>query len=638
MSSLPDEAASEPVPDELEVDEAGQLRLAVEEADQLPEDSASTLSVPVDFSDDRPPRLTRVALKHFKSFHTLTAELSTFNVLVGANNAGKSTLLQAISLIYTLLKLHRQGDTLLRAGRLVPTSALPVANLRDMWFQRRTRQGRAANIPIVLRAEFSDGSYVQFAIRLVFGNANSRMEAEQGMSGTRLRALLAHPAVWVPSAVGIVRDEEYRTTARREGLVNAGRHNEVIRNLLLALYNENHQGFSRLQEILAQRFNADLGDVRFEEDLDQFVTAEYRGASVRHDLYSAGAGFIQVVQLLAFVLTRSPSIVLLDEPDAHLHSSLQRIIIEVLEELSQDTGVQVLLATHSKEIINFVDPSRLLLVRSGEERVELVGNQVTPITVLRGLGAIDNVDAYTLLRNRRCLFVEGPDDEVVLSRLAAKLGLRHFSGDDRVVAIPVGGADRFEHVTQLDVLEQFLGHEIASLEVRDRDGRTEEHRTRAVEQARRPLHILQRDSIESYLLCPAILARTVNQLLEERNRPGATDGAAIEEMILQISEELRPEVEDRCAERYSLDVFRAQRSYPDIKEANQAARALVQRNWQQLDQRLEVVSGKTLLRRVRAAIQNRYGVNFGNERLAESYLPDEIPQELAEVLTRVGQL
>lgn len=472
---------------QLEEGDDGQLRLAVDEADQTVEESDALLSVPTSITEGRPPRITRVELKNFKSFSSLNAQLGSFNVLVGANNAGKSTLLQAIGLVYTLLKLHRQGDSLNRAGRLVPTSALPVANLRDMWFRRRTRQGRANNIPVGLRADFSDGSHVEFGVRLVFGNANSKVESETGMSGERLNALLGHPAAWVPSSVGVVRDEEYRTNARREGLVNAGRQNEVIRNLLLALKHDNEAGFLRLQEILLQRFNADLGTVQFDDDLDQLVTARYRGASgVSHDLYSAGAGFVQVVQLLAFVLTRSPSVVLLDEPDAHLHSSLQRIIVEILEELSAERGVQVLIATHSKEIINFVDPSRLLLLRSGESQTELISEQVTPITVLRSLGSIDNVDAYTLLRNRRCLFIEGPDDEVILSRFAAKLNMRHFAGDDRVIVIPVGGADRFEHVAQLDVLEGFLGNSISTLEVRDRDGMTDEHRVAADSAASRP--------------------------------------------------------------------------------------------------------------------------------------------------------
>jgi hypothetical protein len=116
----------------------------------------------------------------------------------------------------------------------------------------------------------------------------------------------------------------------------------------------------------------------------------------------------------------------------------------------------VILATHSKEIINFVDPTRLILVESGSNKAAPVSDEVTPMAIMRSLGAIDNVDAYSLVRNRRCLFVEGSGDVSILGRFAATLGIRALTGDDRVVTVPVGGADRFEHVKQLDVFEEEL--------------------------------------------------------------------------------------------------------------------------------------------------------------------------------------
>ncbi len=63
------------------------------------------------------------------------------------------------------------------------------------------------------------------------------------------------------------------------------------------------------------------------------------------------------------------------------------------------------------------------------------------MTVLRSLGAIDNVDAFALVKNRRCLFVEGAGDVSILGRFATTPGIRVFTGDERVIVIPTGGAD-----------------------------------------------------------------------------------------------------------------------------------------------------------------------------------------------------
>ena len=447
----------------------------------------------------------------------------------------------------------RDGEHLAAAGRYVPPGVLPVASIKDLFWRRQTRSGNE-NISVVIGADFADGSSVEFGIRHLFGNMNARVIRHSGIDGERLSELIGHRAVWVPSSVGIVPDEEYRTSARRTSIIFAGRHNEVLRNLLIQPKDTNPERFTRLLEILEQRFGARLEAVGFDEAQDEFVRADFAsGTNVRHDLYSAGSGFIQVIQLLAFVMAQSPSVVLLDEPDAHLHSSLQRAIIEILDDVGRDDGYQVVIATHSKEIINFIDPSRLIFVRAGEAGAAPMSDEVTPLEMLRSLGAIDSVDAVALVRNRRCLFVEGTSDVSILGRFASTLRIHAFTGDDRVVTIPTGGADRFGHVEQVDVFEQLIGSAISSLEIRDRDGRTAEHRQELIDGAKRPLHVLERDSIESYLLSPQVLARVVHEVAQERGREVVVSDAEMEQLLLDVCEELREATTDRVAERYVDD-------------------------------------------------------------------------------------
>ncbi len=587
---------------------------------------------------ERPPRMRRVWLRNFKGFEDFDVTLGSFNVVAGANNAGKSTLLQGVDLLFSLIKLHAESNHLARS-RLVPPPVLPVASGRDLFYRQVWRQ---ANVYVnaVVGAEFTDGSAIEFGLRYMFGNVNSRVHDQAGIEDARLVALLARPAVWVPSAVGIVRDEEYRPPARQRGLVSAGRHNEVLRNLLVDVKQGRPARFDALQLVLKERFSGTIGEAEFDAELDQFVRVTFRGeGGVEHDLYSSGAGFVQIVQMLAFIFAREPSVVLLDEPDAHLHSSLQRVVVEILDDLSRSEGFQVLIATHSKEIINFVDPTRLILVEAGAGSASLVTTEVTPIAVLKSLGAIDNVDAYTLVKNKRCLFVEGTGDATILGRFAATLGIRALTGDDRVVTMPVGGADRFEHVQQLDVFESMLGEPLRSLEIRDRDGRTQEHRQVLVDRSQRPLHILELDSIESYLLNPTVIARVIAEIFEERSKQAEPPSAdEIESHLCALSDEMRQEVEDRIAERYTQDRWAIAQERATVVEANAAARAFVEARWYDVKARIAVMPGKVYLSRARRLVQDVYGVNFGNERLAESFLQDEIPGELQSLLQQVSQL
>ncbi|HET7056228.1 MAG TPA: AAA family ATPase [Thermomicrobiales bacterium] len=418
-------------------------------------------------------------------------------------------------------------------------------------------------------------------------------------------------------------------------MIAAGRHNEILRNELLDLSRRPAE-FAELQRILQTYFGGQLGQVRFNDLLDQFVTVEYAEPSVNHDLYSVGAGFIQVLQLLSFILGRSPGVILLDEPDAHLHSSLQKTVVDVLDDLSRSRQMQVVLSTHSKEIINYVDPSRLVLIEKGADRAASIGETATQLTILQSLGEIDNVDAYALVRNRRCLFVEGVSDIAIVERLAARLGLAVFAGDDRVVVIPTSGADRFEHVQQLTVFEGVLGGAIASFEIRDRDGRTEGERTRIQAGAPRPLHILDLDCIESYLINPTVLARVIASVSAERGGSAAPTGDEIEAIAMEIADSMKEEVTDRIADRYARDRLRETRQYPPAAESNGAARDLVDANWNDLAHRLRVLPGKTFLGRLRERLQADFGVSFGNPRLVEEFAQEEVPAELADLLKQVA--
>ncbi|MGH2429401.1 MAG: ATP-dependent nuclease [Candidatus Limnocylindria bacterium] len=435
-----------------------------------------------------------------------------------------------------------------------------------------------------------------------------------------------------------MRDEEYRTPARRSSLVNAGRHNEVLRNLLLELNLHHAAEFDELQGILERYFAGRFSEVSFDERLDQFVTATYQEGAIEHDLFSVGAGFVQVVQLLAFILIRTPGLILLDEPDAHLHSSLQRTVVDVLDELSRRREMQVVLSTHSKEIINYVNPTRLILIEKGATRASPFGPEVSQLVILKSLGAIDSVDAYALFKNRRCLFVEGSSDNDLLVRLAAKLGVLVFTGDERVVMVPIGGADRFENVEQLTVIEALLGGGIESLEIRDRDGMTDEHRDALSADASRPLHVLDRDCIESYLMSPEVIARVVASVAADQDTEITLTTEQIGAMLMEESEGLKVVSIDRASARWDRDKVRTAGRHLGIEAANAAARGFVDANWDTLEGRLRVVPGKRLLAALRKRIQEGYQVSFGDRRLIEAYEASEIPEELVDLMGRVNVL
>ena len=433
-------------------------------------------------------------LENFKGFTEFEICFGRFNVLVGGNNSGKSTLLRAVRLGFELTKLHfnrhKESHAEFYSGRSVPKSLLPVAQLRDLWPSGRMREGNKW-IPSKVSIELGSGYKFSYGIIGPWNAATSRIEnadlkAMNSIPSSVVESFLSHPPEFVPASIGIVAEEEYRTPARRSALVASGRHNEIVRNYLLELTQEQRL---QLSALLSKYFHAKIEVPGFDEQKDQFISALYSSEEGEHDLYSAGGGFLQIAEVLAFIFRGSPGVVLLDEPDSHLNSSLQHALVDILEGLATSRNFQVLIATHSKEIVNYVDPSRLIPVDRKAPKAEALKRETSTFTVLKELGAIDNIDAYQIVKQRAILIVEGPTDRELLPRLAAKAGFTLFDGHSRVSILPAHGVDRLSDGAGLQFVEHLLQGQVRCLLVRDRDALTENWMTKISSQSQRPMFI-----------------------------------------------------------------------------------------------------------------------------------------------------
>lgn len=337
---------------------------------------------------DPAPFIERLRLENLKGFHHLEVEFGKFNVLVGSNNCGKSTVLQAIDLCFRLMQYHSefQRDVLVRprAGKRVVDEMLPVADPRDFWFQRRIRVGNE-RIPVIIGVDLTGGLEFTFEIRRLWGGTNSRMTRfPEGLEAKVMRGILARRPTLVPASVGVVAREEWRAPARLELLSMTGHQNEVLRNYLVELSRKDPDLFQGLQDDLQRHFSGTIGQIEFSLDSDQYIAVNYREGESEHDIFSAGGGFLQVLQL-TYLYLQTPGIVLLDEPDAHLHSSLQKLVVDLLEGLSKRERIQVIMATHSKEIINCVDASHILPIARNLRTARSLEHHASVLPILQDL-------------------------------------------------------------------------------------------------------------------------------------------------------------------------------------------------------------------------------------------------------------
>ena len=84
-----------------------------------------------------------------------------------------------------------------------------------------------------------------------------------------------------------------------------------------------------------------------------------------------------MVLLLAYTATHPGSVLLLDEPDAHLEMLRQRQIYQGLTELAKEHNSQIIAASHSEVILNeAADQDVVIAFLGNPHRIDGRGTQV----------------------------------------------------------------------------------------------------------------------------------------------------------------------------------------------------------------------------------------------------------------------
>jgi predicted ATP-dependent endonuclease of OLD family len=103
----------------------------------------------------------------------------------------------------------------------------------------------------------------------------------------------------------------------------------------------------------------------------------------------------------------------------YLHADLQRQLIGLLRDFDAD----IVLATHSTEIMGEAEPADLVLIDKRNRAGERIKNVEKLQSALASVGSIHNITLSRLARSRRILFVEGEWDYKLMRMFARQFGL-----------------------------------------------------------------------------------------------------------------------------------------------------------------------------------------------------------------------
>jgi len=367
--------------------------------------------------------ITELTLRNFKSISEQTYEFSHFDLLVGRNNSGKSTILQALAIWQFCIEEFRRAKRRDKKSIQVVLpnfTALPIPQFNLLWKERTERHYPTKNgskkqerilIEIKVTWRAHNGKSYSFAVNLRYASPQTiyAIPASGWENFQQLEKLL--PIVtYVPPFSGLEEHEEWRDEAPLRKQVGKAQPGSVLRNLLLRV---NPQDWQEIQQVVKEWFSVELKPPQYEKGVDTQIVCEYKQGKKSYDIIAGGSGFHQTLTLIGFLYGYQPTTILLDEPDAHLHANLQRVVLEYFKffhDKSQERNTQFLIATHAEELIRGVEVSQIisLLNQKKPQRV-----QSSP-AILTAMADVSNLEVTKLVDSPVVLYVEGEDDERLL--------------------------------------------------------------------------------------------------------------------------------------------------------------------------------------------------------------------------------
>lgn len=386
--------------------------------------------------------LTSISVRNFKQFEDITVDLDEVVVFVGPNDSGKTTALQALSLwelglrrwrerwgMVTTSDMQRPGVSINRLDLF----SVPVNHANQLWRALRTREANRLNggtsnvrIEIEVRGRSRAGNVWTCGFEFDYANPESfycrpLRKSLDGKSRMPVPAeAFEEQVAFLPPMSGLASSEAMLQRGTINVLLGQGRTAEVLRNLCFQVFIDQRERWNDVSARMHQLFGATILDPHYNPERGE-ITLRYRDTRVPNldlDLSSSGRGFQQTLLLTAYMLLHPNSVVMLDEPDAHLEILRQRQIYQAITETAAQQGSQLLIATHSEVVLNEAgDRHSVTAFIGAPHRMDGQSSQV-----FKALAEIGFENYLQAAQQGWVLYLEGSTDLAALRAFARQLG------------------------------------------------------------------------------------------------------------------------------------------------------------------------------------------------------------------------
>ena len=653
-------------------------------------------------------KLLNLRLSNFRKISALPEPTITFNqdinVLVGANNAGKTSILNAIQRLFKTERIsERDLNYLIKDGNL--TIEGDVLFTKEQWNSFLTLG--LGVMPHVLpntidinhllnkleeksiKLKFI-GGYINRKQSTLTGSAsidldlfkelnqNSNidlllLQTQNQIQNSNFYNVYKSP-LYLDSKGKILDREQFIPLSQIDNKVGE---NVNIRGLLYALKKREPQKFKDFKKRLLEIFT-ELNDVdvinneelgQFELILHEKLRKNGTTENVSYDINNVGQGMQTLVLMLSTILLLKPSIVLMDEPEVHMHPSLIKEFVKYIQLLSVDT--QFIITTHSLVLIQEVGLDKVFSLKNEIDQKGIIVSKVEDknklLETVQQLGY--EIDTLTYTQKPSVyVFTEGPSDKDFILAFAEKAGLQAQINSFSTAFIAMGGkGNRYKLTNLIDKLNEEEFIDAPLLMVLDKDETTndtiDDIRSKFFSKNPKRLHYLSKRQIENYLIDERAIKNIVAKKIKDTDLLSQWQTENFNNRMLSFVELQKDKIQENFISELFIndslvnakritEILKSLKEKPlnqSIPEFTGELFKIIGIQTSQLSQRtnsivtefenswainkIEMCDGRELLKTIRRWIQQDYKVSFSNNELIETM--DKIPDEIHSLLIQL---
>lgn len=499
-------------------------------------------------------QINKIKVKNFKRLGNKEIDFkSGISLVVGGNNSGKSSVLHALA-VWEYAKqvlIYEKSSKALCADfkgdgygvTLDEFTPINIPSFKYLWTNLKATSGYTLSITAFWKIG-EDDRYLE--IGLAYGQEKLYIKklSSNIQEGERVPRI-----AYLPTFAGINSKEEWHTHAVRNKLIGQGLAGSVLRNQIMELFLQNaklrkdkkadrkkildsdlkwireNDAFELLNQTVFEIFKGILYPKIFNPEFHTNVQINFRKGQIvknrfkpfpeykERDIMVEGSGFLQWLSVYTMAVTPSIDMLLLDEPDAHLHCSLQSELFSHLNNIAIKRNKQILIATHSTEIIKSYDYNKILFATNTS--VHYLSSENEKIKIMAGIGSEYFPLLESVQKSKRILFVENKSDAEILKTLCEK----YSTWPQNIVVWPRADKSKERTTLFLYLKEQIPDLKCISLSDRDnglyREG-TSDLRDVMPDLSEGASELRYRKwrrwEFESYLISPPAISRMISKL------------------------------------------------------------------------------------------------------------------------------